>query len=167
MPRIPVALALAALVAACGIQPTPEPTPSSPADLAAMNGNWVGEYSNTETSRSGSISMSLRNWDDSVSGDVIMVPRGSTPLLAADVATHVTRGISAEILHLSFRRVAGGMVEANVEPHYSPDCACVVNMVLQATPSRNLISGEFVVTSARGLRQQGRWSVERQVIASR
>ena len=167
MPRIPVALALAALVAACGIQPTPEPTPSNPADLAAMNGNWIGEYNNSETGRSGSISMSLRSWTDSVAGDVVMVPRGSTPLLAADVVGHVNRGVSSEILHLSFKRAAGGMVEASVEPYFSQDCACVVSMVLQATPSRNLIAGDFVITSPRGLRQQGRWSVERQLVASR
>jgi hypothetical protein len=167
MPKIPVALALAALVAACGVQPTPEPTPSAPADLAAMNGYWLGEYDNAETGRSGSISMSLHSWPDSVSGDAVMVPRGSTPLLAADVTDHVNRGISAEVLHLSFRRVAGGMVEASVEPYFSQDCACVLSMTLQATPSRNQIAGDFVISSARGLRQQGRWSAERQLVASR
>lgn len=167
MPKIPVALALAALVAACGIQPTPEPSPSTPADLAAMNGYWLGEYTNAETGRSGSISMSLRTWTDSVTGDLVMIPRGSTPLLAADVAGHVARGVSSEILHLNFRRVTGGMVEAAVEPYFSQDCVCVMSMVLQATPSKTLIAGDFVVTSNRGIRQQGRWSVERQLIAAR
>ncbi len=167
MPRIPVALAVAALVMACAVQPTPEPTPSQPADVAAMNGYWIGEYSNTETGKSGSISMSLRSWSDSAAGDLVMVPRGSTPFLAADVAGHVARGISAEVLHLSFSRVSGGMVEATVEPFFSPDCACTMTMVLQATIAKNQVAGEFVLTSGRGLRQQGRWSVERQMVASR
>ena len=167
MPKTPVALALAALVMACAVQPTPEPTPSQPADLAAMHGYWIGEYSNSETGRSGSISLSLRSWSDSVAGDIVMVPRGSTPLLATDVSGHVARGTSAEVLHLNFKRVMGGMVEGTVEPYFSPDCACAVSMVLQATPSKNLISGEFVITAPRGLRQQGKWSVERQLVASR
>lgn len=167
MPKTPVALALVALVMACAVQPTPEPTPSQPADLAAMNGHWIGEYSNSESGRSGSISMSLRSWSDSAAGDLVMVPRGAAPLLAADVSSHVARGVSAEVLHLTFKRVSGGMVEATVEPYFSPDCACQVSMVLQGTPEKRLIAGEFVLMSARGLRQQGRWSVERHQVASR
>ena len=111
--------------------------------------------------------MSLRSWSDSAVGDLVLLPRGSTPLLAVDVAGHVAKGISIEVLHLAFTRVNGGMVEATVEPFFSPDCACAVTMVLQATVAKNQIAGEFVLTSGRDMRQQGRWSVERQVVASR
>lgn len=161
------AAALLALAAACSVQPAPQLAPSQPADLAAMNGNWVGEYTNSETGRSGSIAMSLRSWSDSAAGDLVLVPNGSSPLLAVDVAGHVARGVSAEVLRLSFKPVAGGMVEATVEPYFSSDCTCAVTMVLQATPEKNLIAGEFVLSSTRGLRQQGKWSVSRQMIASR
>ena len=168
MPRsLSRAAALLVLAAACSVQPAPQPTPSQPADLAALSGSWVGEYSNSETGRSGSISMSLRSWSDSAAGDMVLVPNGAPPLLAVDVAGHVARGLSAEVLRLSFKQVTGGMVEATVEPYFSPDCACAVTMVLQATPAKNLIAGEFVLSSTRGVRQQGRWSVERQLIASR
>lgn len=160
-----VAVALA-LTGACALPPNTAPVPSQPADLAAMNGFWVGEFVNGETGKTGSISLTIRSSTDSAGGDIVIAAYGSSPALAADIGKHREHSASPEVLRVGFRRVIGGMVEGTVEDYFSADCSCVVTTVLQATPEKDRIAGAFVTSNAAGYRQQGRWSVERQVIAA-
>ena len=165
MPKTLVAIALA-LAGACAAPPNVAPVPSQPADLAAMNGYWIGEFVNSETGKSGTITLTIRSSTDTASGDIVIVARGSSPVLAADIGKHHEHSASPEVLRVAFRRVIGGMVEGTVEAYFSNECGCVVSTILQATPEKGRIQGAFVTSNAQGFRQQGRWSVDRQVIAA-
>ena len=46
-----------------------------------------------------------------------------------------------------------------------PDCQCIVTTVFQGNVKGNSIEGQYVTHGGMGLRQQGIWSVQRQVIA--
>lgn len=163
MPRSLVVVALA-LTGACALPPNSAPQPQ--ADLAAMNGYWTGEYVNSETGKTGSITLTIRSSTDSAMGDIVIAAYGSSPVVAADIGKHRAHSASPEVLNVVFRRVIGGMVEGTVEDYFSTDCSCIVTTVFQATPEKNRIAGAYVTSNATGLRQQGRWSVDRQVIAA-
>lgn len=165
MPKSLVAVTLA-LVGACALPSHSGPAPAQPADLAAMNGYWVGEYSNTESGKAGTISLMIRSSTDTALGDMVIAAAGSSPAIAADVMTHRDHSAAPEVLRVTFRRVFGGMVEGAVEEYFSTDCSCVVTTVFQTTPSKNRLEGAYVTSNAGGFRQQGRWSAERLVIAA-
>ena len=165
MPRAPFAV-IAMLAGACAVPPNSAPTPSQPADLAAMNGYWIGEYSNAVTGKSGTITLTIRSSTDVATGDVVIAMPGTSPAVAADSLRHSEHSAAPEVLRVAFRRVLGGMVEGTVEDYVSSDCGCVVTTVLQATPTKNRLQGEFVTSNASGFRQQGQWSADRQVFAA-
>jgi hypothetical protein len=160
-----VAAALMTLAAGCAVRPAPETAPARSADLAAMNGDWVGEYIDGNSGKYGSITLNIRSSTDAASGEIILTPYGSSPVVAANVAAR-GHSTSPQVLRVAFRRAIGGLVEGTIEDYFSMDCSCVVTTVLQGTPTRNRIAGEYVTSNASGLRKQGRWSVERQVIAA-
>src|SRR5881394_3067730 len=60
----------------CATNQPPVPLVGRAADIAALAGEWVGEYSSNESGRSGSISFTLRAASDSAFGDVVMIPAG-------------------------------------------------------------------------------------------
>ena len=161
-----VAAALMSLAAGCAGLPEPGTSPQRVADLAAMNGFWIGEYIDAKTGKIGSITLTVRSSTDTASGDIVFTPYGSSPEVAADVTTHAKHSASAEVLRVSFRRAIGGLVEGAVEDYFSTACSCVVATVLQGTPTKNRIEGEYVTSNASGLRLQGRWSVDRHVMAA-
>src|SRR5213596_3205344 len=59
---------------ACGASRAPVPLVGASADVAALTGEWAGDYSSAESGRSGSISFTLRAAGDSAFGDVVMIP---------------------------------------------------------------------------------------------
>src|SRR3989442_15893302 len=63
-------------LAACGASRSPVPLVGAATDVAALAGEWVGDYSSVESGRSGSISFTLRAATDSAFGDVVMIPAG-------------------------------------------------------------------------------------------
>src|SRR2546430_1224221 len=69
-------LVLAVVAAACSSARPPVPMVGQARDVAALAGDWVGEYSSAESGRSGSISFTLRAQGDSAVGDVVMIPTG-------------------------------------------------------------------------------------------
>src|SRR5258705_1052040 len=64
------------LFAACGTNQPSVPLVGRSADVAALAGEWAGEYSSVESGRSGSITFTLRAASDSAFGDVVMIPVG-------------------------------------------------------------------------------------------
>lgn len=165
MPKSLVAIALA-LTGACALPPNSAPVPSQPADLAAMNGYWIGEYVHSQTGKGGTITLTIRSSTDSALGDIVIAARGSSPAVASDIGKHSQHSAAPEVLRVTFRRVLGGMVEGTVEDYFSTDCSCIVTTILQATPEKSRLEGVFVTANGNGYRQQGRWSVDRQVIAA-
>lgn len=160
-------LVVAALaLAGCAGRPESAPTPQVSADLAAMNGYWVGEFETYQAGSRGSITLTVRSSTDTAFGDIVIVPSGFRPVVAADVKTHLNHSAAPEMLRVSFKRVFGGMVEGVVEDYFSERCGCVVTTLLQGTPTKNQIAGEFVTSDNRGVRERGTWSVERVIVAA-
>lgn len=67
-------LFLTILLGACAASQASVPMVGTAGDVAALSGQWSGEYSSAASSRSGSISFTLRAAGDSATGDVVMVP---------------------------------------------------------------------------------------------
>ena len=166
--RLLMLIAATTVLGACRYHPSPVTLQGTPSDIAAIAGEWIGEYSSSETGRSGSISFIVAAGKDSAFGDVVMVPRGGQAMVAADAGgAHITHSTAPDVLRISFVRVIGGMVAGELEPYIAPDCQCVVHTVFQGMVKRNAIDGDYFTSGAPNLRQQGRWSVWRRVIASR
>jgi hypothetical protein len=164
------ALALLGLAAvACRYQPTPVVLQGSPADIAALNGEWVGEYSSLESGRSGSVVFNVVAGKDTAHGDVVMTTSRGQAIVAADANSpeHARHSTSPTILRIRFVRVFGGMVEGEMEAYIAPDCQCVVQTTFQGTVKENMIEGDYVTRSESGMRQQGRWTVWRRQVAAK
>jgi hypothetical protein len=163
-----VAMAMAFGAIACRYQPTPVALQGAPADIAALQGEWSGEYSSPDSRRSGSITLTIRAGTDTAFGDVVMVTSGGQAVHAADDPhAHKLHSPSTDVLRIAFVRIFGGMVAGELEPYIAPDCGCRVNTVFQGTVHRNRVSGEYFTTGPGGLRQQGTWSASRKLVASR
>ena len=166
-PLIQLSLVTLAL-AACRYQPAPVPVRGSPGDIASLAGTWEGEYSSDESRRSGSITFTIRAGSDTAFGDVAMIPAVGAPLVAADAATHVhLQHVRApELLRVTFVSVSAGLVEGALEPYVAPDCSCVVTTVFRGTAAGDRLTGEYVTQGDNGLRQRGRWSMQRRTSGS-
>lgn len=161
------AIALVALLGACRLQPAPVPIPGSPAELAALAGNWSGEYSHIQSGRSGTITLSITLGKDTAYGDFVMIPWRGQPLMAADAATpaHRLHAPAPDVMRIAFVRGIQGAVEGLLEPYTAPECGCIVSTVFQGTVNGNTVQGQYVATGSNGLRLSGNWSVQRIVIA--
>src|SRR5687767_10857146 len=73
--KIAVLVTLVVAATACSWKRTPVPVVSDSGSIAALVGNWAGEYSSDDTGRSGSIMFQLASEKDTAYGDVVMLPR--------------------------------------------------------------------------------------------
>ena len=77
-------------------------------DMSVMVGTWVGDYSSTETGRSGSIVIEFKSGGKVARGDVLMQPKGysaSAPQGADPLKS------MPQVLQISFVNVEGGAVK--------------------------------------------------------
>ena len=155
---------LAILPLAAGVStPSPVPVIAPAGDVAALAGEWRGEYSGS-SGRSGSIVFSLTAGRDTAYGDVAMVPTGGEPLLAAETGRPgaVTRP-SSRALTIRFVRIAGDSVSGWLDPYQAPDCNCVLTTTFMGRANGDRIDGTFRTVGdprATGA-QEGRWTVTR------
>ncbi len=157
-------LAVAVLgVVACRYQPSPVLLQGTRPEIAGLAGDWSGEYSGTQSGRTGSISLRVIAGRDTAFGDVVMVGNTGQRLVAADDAReHLAHARSADVLRMTFVRVAEGRVSGALEPYTAPDCQCVVSTTFSGAVQGDVIEGTFVTRAAGGLEQTGRWRVTRQ-----
>jgi len=151
-------LAMAAFAAACGSSnPAPE-VPVQGADLSAMTGRWVGEYSSTETGRTGSIVFELRSGDKVARGDVLMKPKVE-PQSAND-----TLRTMPQMLNISFVSATGGVLRGTMDPYTDPSCDCRVQTTFVGRLSGDTIEGTFTTTpqGSEGNITTGRWKMSRE-----
>jgi hypothetical protein len=160
----PMALALAALAlaAACSSNPAP-PVPVQGSDLSALSGRWIGDYSSTETGRSGSIVFELRSGDKTAHGDVLMKPRqdgGSTSTPSTSEALRTM----PQMLNISFVSATGGTLRGTMDPYRDPECDCQVQTTFVGSfAGKDKISGTFTTTpQGAGTISTGRWMVSRE-----
>ena len=164
--RIPIhaaAVLLAVALASCRYQPTPVVLQGAPADIAALAGQWDGEYSSEESHRAGTISFTIRPGSDTAFGDVSMIPEMGQAFIAADAASqaHLAHASAPEVLRVTFVRISGGVLEGALEPYVAPDCRCVVTTVFRGAREGDVIQGRFETRGEAGLRQEGRWRMQR------
>ncbi len=158
-------LILAALLGtgtACRYQPSPVTLRGRPPEIAALAGEWGGEYSGSQSGRSGSISLRITAGGDTAYGDVVMVSNIGQRLVAAHgEREHLAHARSADVLRIAFVRVAEGRVTGMLEPYVAPDCECRVTTSFSGTIQGDVVEGTFTTRGAGGLEQSGRWRVSR------
>ena len=113
------------------------------ADLAALAGDWQGNYQQLENGRTGQIQFSLELGRHTADGQVLMGPT-ATPL------------------KVSFVKVKESTVTGKIEPYIDPACMCQVSTEFLGTVAGNEIDGTFTTKAvASGAEMHGTWKVER------
>jgi hypothetical protein len=140
--------ALVAVVSTgCAASLTAVPVKGKDADVFAMRGQWVGEYSSTDTGRKGSIRFSLRPGRKTADGEVDMeLPGAPEP----------------RMLRIAVLRVAGDELHGKLERYIDPACKCEVDTDFIGTLSDEAIEGTFIIRPVGTDKELGGiWKVNR------
>jgi hypothetical protein len=155
----------AALLAGCATSRSTVPVIAAPGDLSTLAGEWEGEYTGAEGSRTGFISFALAAGRDTAEGEVVMLPPGLDPALVMPermVAT-APEPRRAEVLTIRFVSIADGRIVGELGPYRDPQCGCALQTRFSGTlMDDGTIEGTFVTTG--GIHHplgSGRWKVER------
>lgn len=149
----------AGLVAACALNAPPVPVEGPPGAVAALVGDWSGEYWSTQTGRSGSIVFHLDADADTAFGDVLMLPRGALPHEHPE-GVHPR----SEYLSITFVRVVGNRVRGVLDPYRDPVCGCRLHTTFEGVVHGDTIEGTFTTRHLEGGDvHEGRWRVTRAV----
>jgi hypothetical protein len=162
------ALALAGAFTACSSSTKSDASVENPApvvpvggtDVSVLTGKWVGEYSSTETGRSGSIVIEFKSGGKVARGDVLMRPKdySATAPQGADPLKSMP-----QVLQISFVNVEGGAVKGTMDPYTDPACDCQVDTTFVGKITGDTIEGTFSTTpSGKSAPTAGRWKVTRQ-----
>lgn len=154
----------ATLLAACAANQTPVPVVGPSADIAALAGEWTGEYSSVESGRSGSISFTLRAAADSAFGDVVMIPVGwGRPLgpWRGEMAPAGAHRPQTEVLTINFVRVEQRRVNGTLAPYADPQTGERLVTTFSGELNGNTITGSYTTRLPSGDTQTGRWTVQR------
>ena len=170
----PAVIGIAAvLLSGCQFRPTPVPMsgdPASLAALAALAGTWRGTYRGTQSSRTGSITFTVRANGDSAFGDVLMeASTGMTVVHPADdPIAHRQHASQPRLLAVRFVEIVGGEVEGVLEPYVAPDCDCTVTTTFTGRVIADTVRGTFITRGRLIAPQTGVWAATRQrPVASR
>jgi|SRR5688572_9357423 hypothetical protein len=157
-----LACAAAVLTAACGAPSTPVPVAGTSTDLQSLAGEWTGEYSSTETGRSGSIVFRLTAGTDSATGDVMMGPQGGVAGPGGSGASTPEGARPTKVLTIRFVQVEGGTVRGRLDPYVEVECACTLLTVFNGELRGDTLSGSYTSRlQTTGQEQHGRWKVTR------
>jgi hypothetical protein len=130
--------------------------------IAALAGDWAGDYSSVETGRSGSITFTLRAAGDSAYGDVVMIPRPSNHPLAPWRDQNVSMSpLAPTTLTIRFVRVDGEHVSGRLEPYADPQTGDRLVTTFRGDLQGNTITGTYTTRLPSGETQTGRWTVQR------
>ena len=132
---------------------------SSDFDLNSLVGEWGGNYSSTETGRSGTIAFTLRAGESSASGNVVMLPQGADSSAAA-----MSAAAARQVLTIHFVRKEGRNIVGTLDPYRDPACACQVSTTFQGTfrDARTIEGTYTTVPSQPGTSvATGQWRVTR------
>ena len=154
---------LALLVGACSSS-QPRVQMVGPArDVAALAGEWSGDYSSAASGRSGSISFTLRAQGDSAFGEVVMVPAGlGRPLMPwRDPSVSAGQRPQTEVLTINFVRVEGTKVSGTLAPYADPATGARLLTNFVGDLQGATINGTYATRLPSGDTQEGRWTVQR------
>jgi hypothetical protein len=157
---LPSLLPLLLLLGCASTPPPPVPVGGDEAALAALDGEWHGEYWSGSTGRRGSIRFRMESDAHAAWGDVWMSPAPHAPS-AAEPGGPSTAG-AAEPLQIRFVRVAAGVVSGTLEPYRDPECSCMVSTTFHGTIAGDAIRGTYTTRGPRGhLETGGEWEARR------
>ena len=155
----PGLMMLAALAVGCQAAQPPVPVVG---DVAALAGEWRGEYWSTESGRRGTILFSLQAGQDTAHGEVVMYPsRVATPLPTPAEPEPVIVHANPEPLAITFVRAGGGMVSGRLEPYRDPECGCRLTTTFTGRWETDTLAGTYVSVHESGRRVTGEWRVSR------
>jgi len=164
--RLAAVLLTAAVSWSCASDKPPDnPAPAVPvagSNVSALVGKWQGDYSSTETGRSGSITFEIKSGDKVARGDVLMVPKGGldAPPPAAGSDPLATM---PQVLQISFVNAEGGVVKGTMDPYHDPSCDCQVETTFVGRVSGDTIEGTFTTNpTGKETISTGRWKMVRQ-----
>jgi hypothetical protein len=130
-------------LAACGANNTAIEMKGGDPEIAAVAGDWSGEYAGIESGRTGTAKFSLELGRHTADGNIYMGPSG-TPL------------------KISFVAVEKGTINGSIAPYTDPSCQCQVETKFVGHVSGDEIDGTFT-TAVVGTDQiqHGTWHVTR------
>ena len=155
------------VASACSLRQTPVPVISDAGSTAALVGDWAGEYSSSQTGRSGSITFQLASQKDTAYGDVIMIPRTQAvqiPTRDPSQVSGVRPQAAAEPLTIRFVQLEGGTVSGTLSPYKDPECGCPVTTTFTGKfTGPNTIEGKYTTrgTGFGHIPAEGIWKVTR------
>ena len=154
----------AASIAACSGTPQPVPLSGAPADIQALEGEWIGEYHAYDASdRSGTILFRLEAGQDTAHGDVLMHIAGRETADVIPMTTDPWDDVAPEqVLTITFVRAAGGSIYGRLDPYNDPVCGCEMKTTFTGRIKGNLIEGTYISQHVNGAdKNTGRWRVVR------
>lgn len=165
MRRIILALPAVLALAACAYTPPPVPVAGAPAQVAALAGEWAGEYqADDPRGRSGSITLRLSAGRDTAYGEVTMVvPRPAASAEQLPPGAHLRPVLpEARPLTIRFVRAEDGAVSGTLEPYADPDCGCSLRTTFTGRLAGDVIEGTYSSLHVdTGHVTGGRWRVAR------
>ena len=136
-------LSAALLAAACAGSARPVTVAGPPADIHALAGTWVGDYSSRITGRAGTITFILRATDDSAFGDVQMIPTGAGSPLRPWRDPRSQPAPPTADLTIRFVRVANGRVSGFLAPYADPQTGGRLITSFEGQLAADTISGTY------------------------
>jgi hypothetical protein len=142
--RLVVPAALLAAVACATYTPIPIPVIGTRTAIDAIAGEWRGNYSSSETGRSGTINFTLAAGRDTAFGEVIMIPGPyNTPVAPLNERVGEPRR-APSLLTISFVRVGNDQVRGTLDEYLDPDCQCPMQTVFTGSlTGENTLEGTF------------------------
>ena len=158
-----LALSLALLPGCSSTPPPPVPVGGDEAALAALGGEWTGEYWSGSTGRRGAIRFRMQSDASAAFGDVWMSPSPHERAATGPGSGPSSATGAAEPLQIRFVRVGEqGVVSGTMEPYRDPDCACMVSTTFHGTIEGDTIRGTYTTRGPRTHRETGgQWQARR------
>jgi hypothetical protein len=155
---VPASVALFA-TACASVPRAPVEVVGRSADLSAMSGEWIGEYSSAATGRAGSIFFTLAGGEEGARGEVWMIDQDDREVRLPFEA-RAARPL--ELLTIRFVRVEDGLVSGRLDPYIDPATGCELLTTFRGRLEDGTISGTFTtVNRVSGQEMSGLWRAER------
>jgi hypothetical protein len=156
--------AIAAGTAGCSFALRPVVMNATPADWAALNGEWRGEYTMDGHDRRGLITFRLQAEAQQASGDVLMVPDRFAlpyaPMRMRDADAREQAKTAAQLLSIRFVSADHGRIHGTMDPYWDPDRSCQAWASFVGSVDGTVIAGRLVSVCEDGVRTlTGRWRV--------
>ncbi len=164
--RLDLWIAVAALsgAAACATLPAPVPLVADPEGKRLLAGEWVGQYENPATGRSGSITFLLHQHADTTEcrGDVLMIPRGASDPRPTQEAIGEQSAPEMRVLRIDQLTVMGDQLSGIIEPYRDPETGNPINTRFDGQIVGDRISGQLISAGGKtGPQAVGTWEVTR------